>query len=114
MWYCGVGVTEAVIPNTGDRVTYIAVGAGVGGGILIVMTVIVVGIVVTVILCTVGSRRGTVTFFIGLFVNYFPFFLLHIHYSMMHIDLSTGPDRDAELSATKYALTAYLRFVYVA
>ena len=61
-------MTESLVPNTGERVTYIAVGAGVGGGILVVMTVIIMGIVVTVILRTAWRRRGTVAWFIGLFV----------------------------------------------
>ena len=58
MWYCGVGVTEAVIPNTGDRVTYIAVGAGVGGGILVVIAGIVV--VAVLIVRNNRSKQGTV------------------------------------------------------
>ena len=50
-------MTEAVIPNTGDSVTYIAVGAGVGGAILVVIAGIVV---VAVFVRNNRSKQGTV------------------------------------------------------
>ena len=40
MMWC-IGVTEAVIPNTGDTTTYIAVGVGGGVGLLVVVTGVV-------------------------------------------------------------------------
>ena len=54
MWCCGVGVTEAVIPNTGDKVTYIAVGAGVGGGLVVVLAGILV-----IVVRNIQSKQGT-------------------------------------------------------
>ena len=51
-------MTEAVIPNTGDSVTYIAVGAGVGGAIL--AGIVVVAVVVAVFVRNNRSKQGTV------------------------------------------------------